>query len=862
MRRPLLLLVASPVLPLLALAAPAAALEIHYQVESLEEELEGSSLWRYTYTLSSATFEAGEGFTVFFHPEEFAAVFAGPSPSSDWDVLTRSPDPLLPDFGIFDALALVGSPDTSVSFRAIAEFTGEGEPADQPFVHYASDFSPLATGATVPVGVPEPGVLLLLGAALLAAAAISRRTRGVAVAPFAPRSLSARRRLAAPLLVLCAGLPVLLAPTCRTLDPVVNEVVLGDFVLRTWLDETVRTGRTEAEYRYAGELENRSAASASGVMVAVQSLTSATLVLDSMLAFGEVPAGGTVSSQDTYAITHDREQAFDPSLLEYAVFEDAIPTALDFAGTVGSAGGLVAAPQEGVALDFPPEAVSEAIDIRISPLENVGFPGVIRAFDLGPDGVSFAEDVTLIFNYDEAEIPFGVNEEDLFIAASSHTSSALVPLPSTVDPVANNISASISGFSSFMYTFSCETVPPGTNGCPVDCTFPPPVSPDDSGGDLDPTFGTAGVFTFDLGLAGATGVRDLHIDDQGRLLIASELRRMSVVRVLPDGEGLDPGFGFGGVAEAFTQTDTLVTSLAVRNDGRIVLHGARQPAGGLELALARFLPDGLLDPSFGGGDGIVLDLRKKIGGLGKVAALPDGRVLVSDPNARSLFQFLEDGSPDPAFGADGIAEDQSFGGTRMLRRATGDWLMGVGTTARVVDASGNPGTLFPNPAGLSGGPRPVEMEEIAAGHYVLGGTKDRFSFEDGNFWATRLRPGDTSGSLEGDQCFGVGGAWSYDFGGGEVASDLAVQADGRIVLVGATAHRGDDDDAIVVRVRPDGELDAGFGDGGILYLDFGGDDTADAVTIDAQGRIVVVGSSRVGDSLFGDRVGVVVRLLP
>ena len=44
--------------------------------------------------------------------------------------------------------------------------------------------------------------------------------------------------------------------------------------------------------------------------------------------------------------------------------------------------------------------------------------------------------------------------------------------------------------------------------------------------------------------------------------------------------------------------------------------------------------------------------------------------------------------------------------------------------------------------------------------------------------------------------------------------------------------------------------------------DSGGDEAGGSVAIDDQGRIVVAGSSRVGDPTSGDRYGVVARLLP
>ncbi len=44
--------------------------------------------------------------------------------------------------------------------------------------------------------------------------------------------------------------------------------------------------------------------------------------------------------------------------------------------------------------------------------------------------------------------------------------------------------------------------------------------------------------------------------------------------------------------------------------------------------------------------------------------------------------------------------------------------------------------------------------------------------------------------------------------------------------------------------------------------DRGGDEAGGSVAIDDQGRIVVAGSSAVGDPITGDRFGVVARILP
>jgi uncharacterized delta-60 repeat protein len=548
--------------------------------------------------------------------------------------------------------------------------------------------------------------------------------------------------------------------------------------------------------------------------------------------------------------------------------------ALDYAGTIGPAGGVISAHIGRVVLDFSPGAVSEDIDIRVSLLANVGVPGVITptAFDFGPDGASFSAPVTLTLTYDEADLPAGIDEStDLFILGTSHTTGELVPVPGSVtDPVANTVSAPISGFSTHGIAIQCLPNTVLLPWCPPICTDTPPPSADDPGGELDPSFGTNGIFTFELGLAGATGVDDLLIDDQGRMLLAAERARMGVARILPDGEGFDPGFGVDGFAQLPSgEADNTPRSIALRTDGRIILHGAQQPpGGGLYLQIARFLPDGAPDPSFGQ-DGVLLDLRQRITLSGDLATLPDGRILVVDAGARSLYQFLPEGQPDPSFGVDGIATNSTlFAGTRLLRRATGDSLLALGGRTIVeVDAQGNPGRLF---SSLANGFSVLGFHEIPGGGYVIGGTRQIGFGLDIEFRAAvaRFQPGNEPGSLEPDICFGVdefetgSGIRTYTFGGSERVGGSAVQPDGRIVLVGATTDRDDDDDLFVIRIRPDGEIDAGFGTDGIVYLDFGGDEADGSVAIDDQGRIVVAGSSRVGDRLTGDRFGVVARLLP
>ncbi len=101
----------------------------------------------------------------------------------------------------------------------------------------------------------------------------------------------------------------------------------------------------------------------------------------------------------------------------------------------------------------------------------------------------------------------------------------------------------------------------------------------------------------------------------------------------------------------------------------------------------------------------------------------------------------------------------------------------------------------------------------------------------------RAGPGDL------DPTFGSGGMVTTRFIGGGAVQALALQADGKIVVAGSSAGRDDLSDFALARYNPDGSLDPSFGNGGKVTTDFGGDDAAFAVALQADGKIVVAGFS-------------------
>ena len=88
-----------------------------------------------------------------------------------------------------------------------------------------------------------------------------------------------------------------------------------------------------------------------------------------------------------------------------------------------------------------------------------------------------------------------------------------------------------------------------------------------------------------------------------------------------------------------------------------------------------------------------------------------------------------------------------------------------------------------------------------------------------------------------DQTFGTNGIAAIP--GATQVNDVAIQADGRTVAVGA-----DGDDFTIARFNLDGTPDASFGNNGVAAVDFRlGPDAANAVSLLADGRILVVGEA-------------------
>lgn len=358
-----------------------------------------------------------------------------------------------------------------------------------------------------------------------------------------------------------------------------------------------------------------------------------------------------------------------------------------------------------------------------------------------------------------------------------------------------------------------------------------------AGGALDPTFGTGGVAINDLLAGSFEKANDVTVQADGKIIAAGlyggtgfSYFDFAVVRYNADGT-LDSGFGSGGLARTdFKGNGDVAWAVSVQpgTNGKALAAGyANVPLKGnsqwsADFAVARYTTAGSLDTSFGtsgkmttnlGGTDIAYDL----------AVLPDGKfVLAGLTDAKgywsiALARYNANGSLDTTFGSKGTL------------------------VTSIAANSPNDGN----------GKHPLSMAVDGQGRLVVATTRANGSNPD--FLVARFL---VNGQL--DTAFRTGGVVTTDLGSGksDYASGLALQADGKVVLVGASPGPQGWSNIGLARYNADGSLDTSFGQGGRVLAspdhdptggsDPGRDTSASGSTVAvlADGKILVGGSSQ------------------
>ncbi|MFO1002834.1 MAG: hypothetical protein U0936_21090 [Planctomycetaceae bacterium] len=259
---------------------------------------------------------------------------------------------------------------------------------------------------------------------------------------------------------------------------------------------------------------------------------------------------------------------------------------------------------------------------------------------------------------------------------------------------------------------------------------------------------------------------------------------------------LDLTFGNSGqVTTEFEESSTwgrVVMASALQTDGKIIAVG--------EGAIARYLPDGSLDLTFGVGGkaafpyyarGVALQANGAIVVVGGTESINSADFVVT--------RYLANGTLDTSFSNDGVLLTD-FGGNETA------YDVAVQGNGRIVVVGGT-------------------LEDIAIACYTTTGALDTSFDGDGKIFRR------------------------FNNNRAETAHAVAIQSDGKIVVAGQTwvtyTFNSSNHDFFVMRLNSNGTMDSSFAGTGYVNANFGKVDDAQDLLIQPDGRIVVSGSAQV-----------------
>jgi uncharacterized delta-60 repeat protein len=395
--------------------------------------------------------------------------------------------------------------------------------------------------------------------------------------------------------------------------------------------------------------------------------------------------------------------------------------------------------------------------------------------------------------------------------------------------------------------------------------------------DLDAGFGAGGVATLDLGAGSALPAGFVAAPD-GSLLVAgwftpSGQPQAGFVARMTSGGAIDGSFATGGVFKADFGGFTAITGLARQGDGKLVALANNGPYGTTAMRVLRLTAGGAPDATFSG-DGVA-----EVGtayAFAPIAAVvqPDGRIVVAanslgtfseEASALTLFRLLGDGALDTGFksaGAAGFATAtiSGFDAAAALALQPDGKIVVVGSTN--AGAQGNTGTRdfavarfnangTPDTTFAGGGATHLPVGTLDDDALAVLVQPDNRIVIAGNTYVNSSRSNCAIVRLNGDgspdAAFGTGGIASYNLGGLSTCASLTRQGDGTLLAAGSWAANIDSI-FMVMRVLPNGAPDPSFNQGtSWTYVNpTPGADTVFAHATQAGGRIVLAGSTSTG----------------
>jgi uncharacterized delta-60 repeat protein len=375
-----------------------------------------------------------------------------------------------------------------------------------------------------------------------------------------------------------------------------------------------------------------------------------------------------------------------------------------------------------------------------------------------------------------------------------------------------------------------------------------------SSGALDVGFGLKGFTNLLLGTK--TGAVASVEQSNGDIVtagaaIVSGTSEMLVTRLLPNGTP-DSSFGSGGSVLVPIGKNAYADAIALQSDGKIVVAGTgRSTVTGTPLGLAavRLTTGGQLDPSFGSGGIAVVPVGSNAV-ANAVAIQPNGEILLGGTATSGANQFVaarltSAGAPDASFGSGGV---EAFGPTAaawgMALQPNGDVVLAGQETYKGTQAymaarllpNGQPDTSFGQArTGIVTVPIGSTAAGMAVGLQSTGDIVITGNATSGTrvIATVALLP---NGSL--DPSFGTGGIASVN---GSGVNALAIEPNDEIVLAGSGPS--------AIKLTSSGALDATFGKQGIAFATYGLRGSANGVTIETNGELVLTGATQLSGAI-------------
>lgn len=341
----------------------------------------------------------------------------------------------------------------------------------------------------------------------------------------------------------------------------------------------------------------------------------------------------------------------------------------------------------------------------------------------------------------------------------------------------------------------------------------------DSNGALDASFGVNGIVTTDIPGYSSKG-EAVALQSDGKIILGGSICVSSpecdFILARYDSNGsLDTSFDGDGIVitdfDYYGLTDSKLSAIGIQTDGKILVVGQRVDCcpDFSVISLARYNPDGSLDTSFDGDGKLITSF---IFDPSALVIQPDGKFIVAgdvDTHAglnsiikMTVIRFNNDGTLDTSFNEKGYV---------------------IINVPPRNESGGNAVALTPN-------------GKIV----VVGSVVEIGGYANGSMVVVRLNP---NGSL--DTTFDGDGIVVTDFGGTtghQGGFAVAVQLDGKVVAAGVSNYLGTNDFALA-RYNSDGSLDKSFNGDGKKITSIGNYDAINAMALQADGKIVVAGAS-------------------